>query len=172
MRYSVLGLAACVPRAELALFGWTLLAACWAGVLVMGAGGGVPLPHSRRRAVLFPILYTATIMPFQIFFLGDTSSDPGWNAADVIISVLFGLDMIVSFNVGYYDSEGWPVNDRCVRGRVTCKRACLLVEEPDIAVVVGFRRPSIYRHYLRTFFIIDLVSLPPYSTSNRHRSPS
>ena len=53
-------------------------------------------------------------MPFQIFFLGDTSNDVGWNSVDIIISVLFGLDIIISFNVGYYDSEGWPVNDRCV----------------------------------------------------------
>ena len=76
-------------------------------------------PHLPACTVIFPIMYTATIMPFQIFFLGDTSSDPGWNAADITISVLFGLDIIMSFNVGYYDSEGWPVNDRCV-GNFTC----------------------------------------------------
>ncbi len=26
---------------------------------------------------------------------------------------MFGLDIIITFNLGYYNSEGWPINSRC-----------------------------------------------------------
>jgi hypothetical protein len=28
-------------------------------------------------------------------------------------TVMFGLDIIITFNLGYYNSEGWPINSRC-----------------------------------------------------------
>jgi hypothetical protein len=43
--------------------------------------------------VMLPILYTATVMPFEIFFVDDPNT-PGWIAADVIITIFFFLDMV------------------------------------------------------------------------------
>ena len=60
-------------------------------------------------AVILPILYTATIMPFEIFFVEDTGP---WLPADVTITVLFFLDMVMNVNIGYYDVAGFPVSSR------------------------------------------------------------
>ena len=61
--------------------------------------------------MVIPIIYTATVMPFEIFFVED-STTPGWVAVDVTITFIFFLDMVMNFNVGYYDSGGWPVYAR------------------------------------------------------------
>ena len=63
-------------------------------------------------AVIVPILYTVTIMPFEIFFVEDTTT-VGWLAADVILTLVFFLDMVMNFNVGFYDSAGFPIVSRC-----------------------------------------------------------
>ena len=83
---------------------------------------GVRLPRfvlsttlSPCLPVVIPILYTATVMPFEIFFVEDTSV-PGWYAADITITVLFFFDMIMNLNVAYFDEAGWPVTSRCVVG--------------------------------------------------------
>ena len=70
-----------------------------------------PLPPCGVCAVIIPAIYTATIMPFEIFFIDD-STDPGWLAADITITVLFFLDMVMTINTGYYDRAGWPVFSR------------------------------------------------------------
>ena len=70
-----------------------------------------------RRAVVIPILYTATVMPFEIFFVEDTSV-PGWFAADITITVLFFLDMVMNLNVAYFDDAGFPVSKRCAGERL------------------------------------------------------
>ena len=82
--------------------------------------------------MIIPILYTATVMPFEIFFIEDTSV-PGWLAADILITALFFLDMVVNVNIGYYDDMGFPVTSRKL----------------------------ILFNYLRTHFIVDIISLFP-----------
>ena len=67
--------------------------------------------------MIIPILYTATVMPFEIFFVDDTSV-PGWFAADITITVLFFLDMVMNLNVAYFDDAGFPVSKRCAGGRL------------------------------------------------------
>ncbi len=116
-------------------------------------------------AVIAPIAFTATVMPFQVFFLGDTSNDLGWNVVDIIITICFGLDILMSFNIGYFDAEGWPVNDRWVPSWPTGLSSRLNRSLSIVCRCVGLiRRKTIALNYLKTFLIIDLVSLPPYST--------
>ena len=98
---------------------------------------GVLSPDSRLSTtweliVVLPLLYTATVMPFQVFFLVDDDS-PEWAVVDVIVSLFFLIDMIVAFNLGYYDRNDDIVLDRC----------------------------KIASRYLRSWFILDLVSLVP-----------
>jgi hypothetical protein len=62
---------------------------------------------------MFPILYTATVMPFAIFFIED-ASETGWYVVDIVITVLFLIDLVMNFNIGYYDAAGYPVVNRCV----------------------------------------------------------
>ncbi len=62
------------------------------------------------------ILYTATAMPFAIFFLDGPTV--GWQAVDIIVMVLFVTDLILNFNTGYYDAAGYPVVNRHVLSAV------------------------------------------------------
>ena len=64
-------------------------------------------------AVVLPIMYTATVMPFEIFFIDDATTT-AWFSINIGITVVFFLDMVMNFNVGIYDASGWPILKRCV----------------------------------------------------------
>jgi hypothetical protein len=118
-------------------------------------------------AVLIPIFYTATVMPFHLLYLTDNNGDVGWFSIEVIISILFGLDMIFNFNLAFEDSSGTVVSDRqvplcgcCVDARTgTCR--CY---RSIVALIVAFRprRKKIAVRYFKTWFIFDLLSLIPF----------
>jgi hypothetical protein len=55
--------------------------------------------------VLVPMAYTATVMPFSLFFL-DSGSDEGWVAVEAAVSLCFLLDMLLNFNLAYYSAKG------------------------------------------------------------------
>lgn len=67
-----------------------------------------------------------------MFFLYDDAG-PAWTYLDAVVSILFLIDMIVSFNLAYYNEKDDLVVDRC----------------------------KISLRYLRTWFILDIVSLIP-----------
>jgi hypothetical protein len=50
--------------------------------------------------VVFPLMYVATIMPFQIFFIYSTTSE-GWMVMEYVLTVVFLLDVIACFNFAY-----------------------------------------------------------------------
>uniref|UniRef100_A0A7S3GKG5 Cyclic nucleotide-binding domain-containing protein n=1 Tax=Palpitomonas bilix TaxID=652834 RepID=A0A7S3GKG5_9EUKA len=97
------------------------------------------LPGSKFMGVWDPVMvvllaYTACITPFQLAFLADTShlSHPMfW--IDRVIDVLFAVDMVINFRLGYVNEEG-------------------MVETTPRKVA---------KRYARSWFLIDLVSILP-----------
>ena len=67
----------------------------------------VPLP---LLPVIVPILYTAAIMPFEVFFITDSSTV--WLAIEIALTVAFGIDMLLCFNLAYHDRHGHVISSR------------------------------------------------------------
>lgn len=95
----------------------------------MSASIAVPLPrpHALLPAVLFPLLYVATIMPFLVFFV-EGNPPVGFTDFELFITAMFGVDMLISFNSAYYDENSELVHDRSVRAGL--QLACC----PNVAV--------------------------------------
>ena len=51
--------------------------------------------------MVLPIMYTATVMPFEIFFTDDATTT-AWFSINIGITVVFFLDMVMNINVGIY----------------------------------------------------------------------
>jgi hypothetical protein len=79
------------------------------------------------------IIYTAIAIPFYIGF--DVPLSPTAQGIEILITVLFGLDMLLNFNTSYVDGE-------------------------TEKVVV--RRRQIAQHYLQTWFVVDFISTFPF----------
>jgi hypothetical protein len=79
------------------------------------------------------LLYTATIMPFHVFF--EVEESPFWQGVDIAATVLFALDMIMEVNTAYYADN--------TSARVETRRALIL------------------RRYLTGWFIFDLIAVLP-----------
>ena len=79
------------------------------------------------------LMYTAILMPLSLAFYESGTQD-AWYWLDLIIDCFFFTDLVLIFNTAYYDSEGILISDRC---QVTLK-------------------------YLKSWFLIDLVSCIPF----------
>ena len=96
--------------------------------------------------MLVPLIYTGTIMPYELAFHDFRIGEPIANAefklfhfaVRVAIDLAFLTDLIVSFFAGFYNLYGEPVVDlRTIRW-----------------------------HYTRTFFFFDLIAcIPPEAIS-------
>jgi hypothetical protein len=64
--------------------------------------------------VVFPVMYVATVMCFQVFFIEETTI--GWTGIDLTVSLIFAIDVLLNFNLAYFDSDGIIVKDRCACG--------------------------------------------------------
>ena len=93
--------------------------------------------RSCSRTVVFPICYTATIMPYEIFFVGD-NTELAWYALEIALTIAFSLDMICCFNFAYHDEHGHPVSDRC-GGNCTRRGKPLGCRAPGCAAVTVTR---------------------------------
>ncbi len=62
--------------------------------------------------VVLPMLYTAVVLPVQVFFL-DNINVPGWIAVEVVISLFFLVDMLLNFNVATQRDDGKLELRRC-----------------------------------------------------------
>ncbi|CAG9313056.1 unnamed protein product [Blepharisma stoltei] len=85
-------------------------------------------------AMLFVLLYTATIMPFSMAFVDSTLWDT-WFLMDLIVNMFFIVDLVVNLMCAYITPEGKLVTSRW----------------------------RIFLKYLKSWLIIDLVSSIPYS---------
>ena len=78
------------------------------------------------------LIYTALAVPYRLSFTSDNDSD--WLIVDTIIDVCFFIDILVTFNSSYYDKE--------------------------MKLVIN--RKTIVMNYLKTWFLIDVVSSIPF----------
>ena len=78
------------------------------------------------------LIYTALAVPYRLSFTSDNDSD--WLIVDTIIDVFFFIDILVTFNSSYYDQ--------------------------DMKLVIN--RKVIVMNYLKTWFLIDVVSCIPF----------
>jgi hypothetical protein len=106
------------------------------------ANDEVPLfmihPNSKGKSywnliVAILLIYTATIMPFALAFIESQPYD-AWFVFDLMIDILFFIDVLVNCNTAYYNSEGKLISSRI---RIFC-------------------------NYLRTWLIIDLIACFPF----------
>ena len=72
--------------------------------------GQPPFPFLDLLAVIVPIMYTATVMPFEVFFITDSSTV--WLAIEIALTVAFGIDMLLCFNLAYQDRHGHIISSR------------------------------------------------------------
>lgn len=83
------------------------------------------------------LVYTALIIPFRVAFV-DGSSDV-WFILEILVDVLFGLDIIVTFNTSYQDDDNLHITDRTM----------------------------IAKRYLKGWFLIDLGTTIPFQTISK-----
>lgn len=65
-------------------------------------------------AVVPAVVYTVVAMPINLFYLQSTG--PSWYWTEIAVSVVFGIDIILSFFTAYKDTNGLIVTSRCVFG--------------------------------------------------------
>ena len=83
--------------------------------------------------ITFFLLFTAMMTPYRLAFFEDDNTT--WLIIDTITDGSFAIDMILNFFMAYYDGTDDIVDDR---RKIACR-------------------------YLRTWFIIDSVSIFPIS---------
>jgi CRP-like cAMP-binding protein len=80
------------------------------------------------------LIYTLVVMPLSICFF-ESNSEDAWFVVDITIDFLFFLDILVNFNSAYYDTNGILISNR----------------------------KTITLKYLKSWFLIDIISSIPFS---------
>lgn len=83
--------------------------------------------------ILLMAIFNAFAVPLE--FVLDLSSSQVYRIADLVINILFLIDIVISFRTSFINSEGEEVRDL----------------------------KKIAKRYLRGMFIVDLLSSIPYS---------
>lgn len=91
------------------------------------------LKFGWNLVISFALLYTATIMPYSTVFL-ETGQFDSWFIIEIILDSLFFLDIIINLNTGFYNADGFFIR----------------------------KRFPIFLNYLKSWFIIDIVSCIPF----------
>jgi len=96
-------------------------------------------PQGRFRQVWNPLLvlaltYTATLMPYRLAFAEDELTN-GWSVVDYLVDALFAVDIVVNF---------WSMRLQADGSLET-------------------RQRELARHYLKSWFAVDLLSCIPFS---------
>jgi len=69
-------------------------------------------PKTVWNIVLMTLLiYTATVMPYKIAFIESEPGD-GWFYLEIVLDLLFFVDVIVNIFSAYYDNESQLVTNR------------------------------------------------------------
>lgn len=53
--------------------------------------------------IIFFMIYTATILPYRVCFVETT--DTFYEIFDLLMNIIFGLDILISFFSAYYDED-------------------------------------------------------------------
>jgi len=83
--------------------------------------------------IVIVLFVSLVITPMRITF-GPTIEIPSWKICDEIMNILFLIDIIVLFNCAHYDDE----------------------------FVIVENRKIIARDYLKSWFLIDFISIVPF----------
>ena len=92
------------------------------------------------------MLYTAFLMPVRLAYYEDEGTNE-WSVLDAVVNGLFFVDILLTLNTGFYDSEGSLV----------------------------MQRKKIIWNYLRSWLIVDLIACIPFAsipTSSERNSMS
>ena len=81
--------------------------------------------------MFFLMVYTAVIMPFKVSFIDENYL--AWSVFDTIVDIFFIMDIVINFNMPYFDSNN-----------------CLVT-----------KRSSIFFNYIKGWLLLDLVSSIP-----------
>ena len=97
-------------------------------------------PNSRFKMVwnfvmILLITYTATAMPFRQAFSNDYIEDPVFDVVDLLVDVLFWVDIFINFISAYEKYEG----------------------------VYEYRLKKIARNYVLSYFALDFVATFPFN---------
>ena len=80
------------------------------------------------------LIYSCVETPYRIAFSDENAEGDIWNVISIIVDFLFLFDIVFIFNTAYYDEDFKIIEDR----------------------------KTIARHYLQTWFLIDLVGILPF----------
>ena len=105
-------------------------------------------PDSKGKSywnivVAILLIYTATVMPFALAFI-DSQPYDSWFVFDLVIDILFFIDVVVNCNTAYYNSEGTLVSSRI----------------------------KIFANYIKSWLIIDLIACFPFEFFQDEKSSS
>uniref|UniRef100_A0A668AW70 Voltage-gated delayed rectifier potassium channel KCNH4 n=1 Tax=Myripristis murdjan TaxID=586833 RepID=A0A668AW70_9TELE len=84
--------------------------------------------------ILLATFYVAVTVPYNVCFIGDDDMTRSTTASDIVVELLFIIDIVLSFRTTYVSKSGQVIFD----ARLICI------------------------HYLTTWFIIDLVAALPF----------
>jgi hypothetical protein len=122
---------------------------------------------SARWPVVLPIMYTVTVMPFEIFFL-DQDTTGIWLLATIALTAIFAMDLFINFNLGFYDEAGFEISSR-FGGRVPelARSVLRCAFNPGVECVLAtlLLRKAIAIRYLKSWFLLDFVSMLPLGVS-------
>ena len=86
--------------------------------------------------MIFLISYTATVMPYRQAFSDDYVDHPFFDALDLVIDILFWIDIVINFISAYEKYEG----------------------------VYEYRLKKIAKNYLLGYFALDFVATFPFGS--------
>ncbi|OMJ85032.1 hypothetical protein SteCoe_13754 [Stentor coeruleus] len=100
-------------------------------------GKNILMPTSPIKKVwtiinMILLMWTASVTPYEICFIDDTSG--AWFGIDLVIDILFFIDIVINFVSAYPDFEGKLVTDR----------------------------KKIFRNYMTGWFFIDIIGVLPF----------
>lgn len=108
------------------------------------------IAYSSKTRLIFDscllglLIYVALVMPFELGFLSEGNASKVLAAIEVPVEFFFMLDILLNFRTTYLDSSGHHIKN----GK------------------------TIAKHYLRTWFSIDLVSAFPFEQISQGLLPS
>ena len=88
-------------------------------------GPGTKLASAWNILISFVLIYAAFVTPYLFSFENVTTADLLFRV-DMLIDVLFLIDLVMNFNLGYYNSEGHIITNRAFIAKRYCKGWFLL----------------------------------------------
>lgn len=111
--------------------------------------------------ILCLTFYTAIMVPYNVAFKNKTSEDVSLLVVDSIVDVIFFIDIVLNFHTTFVGAGGEVVSDPKVRSSTSNNNFVF-----KIGIKITFILQVIRMNYLKSWFIIDLLSCLPYDVFN------